>query len=358
MVRSVILKVIILAIVVISGCSQATNSNIAVKTNPVEMEENQVLKESLNEDQGFDDIDVQSIEEEIKKNHPKILSFLIMKNDNIIYEKYYNGRNKDTPTGVFSINKSILSALTGIAIEMGFLTDLDQQISSLLPKYIDEQSDSRKKEITIRHLLTMTGGLEAVDKDIGSWFQSKDWLAYALDQPMTHEPGDAFVYNTGLSHILSGVLTEATGMTTKDFADQYLLGPLNITNYKWDKTPEGIYVGGTNFFLTPRDMAKFGQLYLNHGKWEEEQVVPQAWVEASTQQQIEDAEYGYMFWIKNMTDSNERELFTYEANGYGGQHIRIIPELDTVIVITSDHLAPISSDTHQLLDMFIVPALY
>lgn len=360
MFRSVILMVFIISIIMVSGCNQ---KNSTIKINPADNEtvvENQtfVWKESSPAKQGVDDQVLQSIEDEIKVNYAKLLSVVIVKNDHIIFERYYQDRDKDTYTNVFSVNKSILSALTGIAFEMDFLSDLDQSILGLLPKYTDDLSGSQKQEITIRNLLTMTGGLDSVDKDIGSWFYSKDWLASALDQHMTHKPGETFVYNTGLSHILSGVLTEATGMTTKDFADQYLFGPLNITNYKWDKAPEGTYVGGTNLYMTPRDMAKFGYLFLNNGLWEEEQVVPQDWVKAASQAQFNESNYGYLFSMKNIKDTDGRELFTYEASGHGGQHIRIIPELDSVIVITSDHLSQIPSNTRQLIEMHIIPALY
>ncbi|MEF2966762.1 serine hydrolase [Paenibacillus sp. M1] len=295
------------------------------------------------------------MEEEVTENYPAINSLLIVKNGNIVYEKYFNNATKDTPVPVYSVTKSVMSALTGIAIEQGYFMGTDQKLSEFLPA-IKEQEDKRKQEITIRHALTMTGGLERVDDNYYAWYYTSDWVASAVGLPLTDEPGAVFEYNTGLPHLLSGALTEASGMSTKEFADKYLFGPLEITNYNWDHDSTGVYNGGNTLFLLPRDMAKFGYLYLNKGKWGDRQIVPGDWVEASTRKQVsayDGGEYGYLFWIMNVSDSQGNLLSAYEANGYLGQHIRVIPELDTVVVVTSSQ----DSNVHGLVESYIVPAL-
>jgi CubicO group peptidase (beta-lactamase class C family) len=179
-----------------------------------------------------------------------------------------------------------------------------------------------------------------------------------IEQPLTSALGTKFVYNTGLTHLLSAVLTKATGKSTKAFADQYLFGPLEITKYKWEMDAQGFYNGGTNLSLTPRDMAKLGYVYLHHGKWEGKQLIPEAWVAESTMKQINvepNTNYGYLFWISEF-EGKGKKLFTYEASGYGGQHIRVIPELDTVIVVTSDSSSREESDANELIQKYIVPA--
>jgi CubicO group peptidase (beta-lactamase class C family)/polyisoprenoid-binding protein YceI len=316
-----------------------------------------VWKESTLKDQGIDEALIGKIDEEISKNYKKIYSLLIIKNGFMVYEKYYHSHDKDTITPVFSVTKSVLSALTGIAIKEGNLSSVDQKISDLIPDNFNGKTEN-KKEITIRHALTMTGGLDSVDANIGSWFKSSNYVNYVIDQPLTSASGTKFVYNTGLTHLLSAVLTKATGKSTKAFADQYLFGPLEITNYKWDMDPQGVYNGGTNLSLTPRDMAKLGYVYLHHGKWEGKQLIPEAWVAESTKKQIDvnsQTNYGYLFWISEL-EGKGKKLFSYEAFGYGEQHIRVIPELDTVIVVTSDSNSSEMSNANELIQKYIVPA--
>lgn len=352
--------VLLAANVVLSGCSTKTENTSASRASENPASVSFAWKESTPREQGMKEDLLEQIDGEIRKNQTKLLSFLVVKNGYIVYEKYYQNRNKDTYTGVFSVNKSILSALTGIAIEKGFLKGTDQKVSDVLPELFTNQTDSRKKDITLRNVLTMTGGVEPVDNNIQSWFQSPDWLSGTIDKPMIQDPGTTFNYNTGLSHLLSGVLTKTTGMSTRAFADQYLFGPLNITNYDWERDPKGIYVGGTNLSLTPRDMAKFGYLYLHKGVWEGKQIVPKAWVEESVQKKIKadtNNDYGYYFWLKNLKDSQGKGVFAYEANGYGGQIIRVIPELDTVIVATSNHMSQEKGDYNYLINNYVIPAI-
>jgi CubicO group peptidase (beta-lactamase class C family) len=353
-----------LSVTALAGCYSVTEAPRNEAASPAaartsDKADGFVWKISTPEEQQMKSDIINKLDEEIQSKHQRLYSFMIIRNDHIVYEKYYHKRNKDIKTGVFSVNKSVLSALTGIAIDQGVLK-LDQKLSSLLPEYFDGEQDDRKKELTIRHTLTMTGGLQTVDSDIQSWFQSPDWTAHVINQPMLEDPGARFSYDTGLTHLLSASLAKSTGMSTKEFADQHLLGPLGIVDYEWARAPEGVYVGGTNFALTPRDMAKLGLLYLHKGQWEGRQLVPQTWVEASIQTQTRVdgiRDYGYLFWTSTVKDPSGKELRSFEASGYGGQHIRVIPDLDLIVVATSNHLSMERSDVNRLIQQLVIPAI-
>jgi CubicO group peptidase (beta-lactamase class C family) len=311
----------------------------------------------------FDPIQAAGMEAEIDRNYPNLYSILVQKSGSILYEKYYQGHNKDTYTHVFSVTKSVTSALIGIALEKGLIKNLDQPIADFLPEYFPDPDKYNKKEITIRHALTMTSGLTPTDQTLNRWMASPDWFAYTIDQPKDYPAGEKFSYNTGLTHLLSGVITRASGMSTKDFADKYLFGPLGITNYRWDTDAKGFYGGGHLLYLTPRDMAKFGQLYLQNGKWNGTQVVPEKWVAESTRSQVKVDDltsYGYLWWIYSTYDSmNKRAIPAYAARGYGNQHIIVIPERELVVTITCDPdvLSKDRSDPAELVEKYIIQAV-
>ncbi|MCX7771585.1 MAG: beta-lactamase family protein [Clostridia bacterium] len=304
---------------------------------------------------------LKEMEKRIDENYPNINATLLIRHGRIVYEKYYNGNTADTFNPVYSVTKSVTSALVGIALREGFLKSLDQTVLEFLPEYAEEGLDPLKKEITLWNALTMTGGLKTVDTDYYSWFSKEDWFKYVLDRPMSSKPGEEFEYNTGLTHLLSGVLTKATSMSTKDFADKYLFKALDINDYNWDTDPKGFYGGGHLLSLTPRDMAKFGFLYLHGGKWGEKQVVPADWVRESVTKKVSagSSDYGYLWWISTCDDAaNKRTLETFFASGYGGQYIMVVPDLDLIFVITADadRRAKDGSDTAALLKDYIVPA--
>jgi CubicO group peptidase (beta-lactamase class C family) len=322
-----------------------------------------IWPESTSLQQGLDDSRFTSLTSAVQENYPNIFSLLVVKNGTIVYEKYNQGQRKDNPTHVFSVTKSVTSALVGIALQKGYLKSVDQKISEFLPEYFSDPALSKKKEITIRQALTMTAGLEPADGAIDTWMQSADWFQYALNLPLVNPPGTKFAYNTALTHLLSGVLTRATGMSTRDFADRFLFGPLQIKNYKWDTDPKGYYGGGHLLYLTPRDMAEFGSLYLQQGKWQDQQIVPRDWVAVSTQKQVklDDMEnYGYLWWLFELQSApSGKTVPAFAARGFGGQHIIVIPELETVVVITSNYVmhSRDGSDPSELVAKYILPAL-
>ena len=337
----------------LSACGKAADQLSAERITPA----------AENPAQSFDTASAARMEKEIDRNYPNLYSILVQQDGAIVYEKYYQGHNADTYTHVFSVTKSVMSALVGIALDKGLIQNIDQPIADYLPEYFPDPDKYNKKEITIRHALTMTSGLSPTDQTLNRWMASPDWFAYTVNQPKDFPAGKKFSYNTGLTHLLSGVITRASGMSTKEFADRYLFGPLGITNYRWETDPKGYYGGGHLIYLPPRDMAKFGQLYLQHGRWNGSQVVPETWVEESIHPQVavdDLTSYGYLWWIYSTYDSkNNKALPTYAAHGMGNQHIVVIPERDLVVTITCDPdvLSKDRTDPAVMVEKYILPAL-
>ena len=294
---------------------------------------------------------------------PTVLSFMVVRHGRIVYEKYYSGNNQDSLVVVYSVTKSVISALTGIAIRDGHISDVDMKLTDILPHYFSDNPDPRKREITIKHLLTMTAGLEIADDE--AWAKSPDWCKYVIDRPLVYNPGEKFDYNSGLTNVLSVILTKTTGMTTKEFADKHLFGPLGITDYTWWQDPQGYYLGGWGLRLTPRDMAKFGYLYLREGMHNGQQIVPRQWVQESVTLHSYPEKtdgYGYAWWLDKLEDRvHGKKYQAFFALGYGGQFIWVVPELDIITVITVKEESP--NDTPEyaaiwhLIHNYVLPAV-
>lgn len=265
-----------------------------------------------------------------------VQSLVIQKNDEIIYEEYRGSIDGDEPTNIKSASKSIISLLVGIAIDKGFIEGVDQTIGDFFPEYFEENSDSAKAAITIRDLLTMRSGLETTSfRNYGRWVMSSNWVEFTLDQPFVERPGGRMVYSTGTSHLLSVILTKATGMSTRAFANEYLFGPMDIRIGGWDRDPQGYYMGGNNLAVAPLDLLKIGELMMNIGEHNGQQLISKDWilesVEVYTRSNYNPYNYGYMWWRRPI---GKYQLFF--AWGNGGQYIMILPELDAIISITSD----------------------
>jgi CubicO group peptidase (beta-lactamase class C family) len=263
----------------------------------------------------------------------RLHSLLISKDGNLLVEKYFNGRGPWRTANVKSVSKSIMSALVGIAIEQGHIRGLDQPIVD----YYGDALAAPKSAITIGNLLSMQAGLETTSfYNYGAWVLSDDWVRFALDQPVLSPPGTRMHYSSGNTHLLSDILTRASGQSTLEFGRQYLSEPLGFKLAAWTQDPNGVYFGGNNMELTPRQMLAFGELYLNDGRANGRQVIPESWVEASltprvTSSRDEERRYGLGWWIRDMDG-----LPTAYAWGYGGQFILLVKDLDLVVVTTSD----------------------
>ncbi len=265
---------------------------------------------------------------------PRLHSLLVSRRGELIAERYFNGRRAATPANVKSVAKSIISALVGIASDRKLL-DLTHPIGRYLPGAFGTAADPRKQSITIEDLLTMRSGLESTSsRNYGAWVQSRNWVQHALAKPLLAEPGSDMIYSTGNTHLLSAILTKATGKSTWQFAQETLAKPLGFNLAAWPRDPQGIYFGGNDMLLTPRQMLAFGELYLNDGRAGDRQIVSEKFVEASFvprgRSRISGREYGYGWWIREMAGRR-----AYYAWGFGGQFIVLVPSLDLVVVSTS-----------------------
>lgn len=261
-------------------------------------------------------------------------AFILIRNGQVVYEQYFNGSSVTDSNNVASVSKSMLSAMFGIAMNQGHIFTAEDTLATYLPEYFEDVTDSQKLGLTIRDFLTMSHGL-AWRENISdrSLNRSNNFVRDILRLPIVDEPGTLFNYSTGASHVLSALLTKATGMSTCDFAHEYLFEPMGIEAEFWGIDPQGYFTGGHSVSLTAREVAKFGMLFLNEGNWYGEQLVPGWWVVASTTPRIDVgnnyAGYGYYWWLNRI-----RGYDMYSALGYGGQLLHVIPDLNVVLVIT------------------------
>ena len=302
-------------------------------------------KASNPEKQGMDSAKLLMADEFIKDRLPDVYSLLIIKNGYLVFEKYYSYGSPSRIEVVHSITKSVTSALIGIALEKGHLDSVDEKLIDFFPEYVTAELDTRIKEISLKHLLTMSAGFSWNDYGpvIRDWYTSKNWAKFTIQLPIVANPGDKFNYNSSLSHLLSIILNKSTKTSTLDFAKQNLFEPLGIESGFWSQDPQGNHIGGFGSGFTARDLARFGFLYLNNGYWNGQSIVPEQWVKQSTEQQIEafnhplygDFGYGYQWWVKKVDGCS-----SFRAWGRRGQYIVVVPELDLVIVVTSNGQLP------------------
>jgi CubicO group peptidase (beta-lactamase class C family) len=266
---------------------------------------------------------------------PRLHSLIVSQRGAVALEYYARGFSATRPANIKSASKSIITALVGIAIERRLIRGVDEPIVRWFPELLKE-ADERKRTITVEDLLTMRSGLESTSgENYGRWVSSRDWVRYALARPMVSDPGTSMEYSTGTSHVLSALLTRALRMSTHQFAEHALARPIGISLAPWPRDPQGVYFGGNEMLMTPRQMVAFGELYLNRGRARGVQVVPEAWIDASCRAVTRsrwdnDREYGYGWWTQEF--AGERACFAW---GFGGQYIMVFRDLDLVVAVTS-----------------------
>jgi CubicO group peptidase (beta-lactamase class C family) len=278
-----------------------------------------------------------------------IQSLLVIRHGSLVMEEYYNGASRSSLHQLYSVTKSVNGALVGIAQAHGDITNLHTEVLSYFPEYESVAAgDSVKNSMTVENLLMMASGLKwdelsiSYSEPANSFVQmvsSKDWIQYVFQQPMATTPGTSFTYNTGCSVVLGEVVHRATRTDVKTYADTHLFKPLGITDWQWLDAPNGVTNTGSGLFLSPRDMAKFGQLYLQNGLWNGQQLVPQNWVTASTTRHITASGtygYGYQWWLMPtsipLTHESEDVAIAW---GWADQFIFVIRSLDMIVVSTA-----------------------
>ena len=212
---------------------------------------------------------------------PRLRSLLVSVDGEIVEEHYFNGATARRVANLKSASKSIISILVGIAIDRGYVTGVDQAIADFFGDEL-HNADAVKHTITVEDLLTMRSGLETTsNRNYGRWVQSRHWVRHVLTRPMVDAPGGRMVYSTGSTHLLSAIVTRASGMSTLEFGRRYLARPLGITLPVWMRDPQGIYFGGNEMQMTPRDMVAIGELYRRGGAIDGLEIVSAQWIRAS-----------------------------------------------------------------------------
>ena len=269
---------------------------------------------------------------------PRLYSLLVSQRGTLLLEGYYHGARPTRLANVKSVAKSIVSALVGLAIDRGVLSGVREPIQPYFADFLRSPADAAKRAITVEDLLTMRSGLETTsNRNYGAWVRSPNWVRFVLARPLLSPPGTEMDYSTGSTHLLSALLTKATRKSTLQFAQETLATPLGFTLAPWTRDPQGIYFGGNDMAMTPRQMLAFGEMYLRQGRVGDRQVLPAQWVRdtfvprgRSQRGDRDDREYGYGWWMRTLAGQR-----TYYAWGYGGQFIFVVPALDLVVVTTS-----------------------
>ncbi len=294
-------------------------------------------------------------------SYENVLSMLIVKNGKLVHEAYSPYCQRNTLHWMASITKTITSTLIGIAIDKGLIKSADTKLYELLPQFADDFKDSEKREIALKHIMTMTSGLEwneqvsYNDPRNSEWqmVESEEWMSFVASHPVRDEPGKRFYYNTGGIHLLSAVIKSVSGLYAHQFAEKYLLHPMGIYAYQWNKDPMGYScTGGTDggLGLRTRDIAKFGWLFLKDGKWKGKQIVSEKWVKEAPKTHMTTQGRGRSYGFNWMTGSRTINgiRFEYIASfGYGGQTLYMVPEYDLIVVFTCE-LAGGNSGVHTL----------
>ncbi len=294
----------------------------------------------------------------IEQQEVDVHGVLVVRNGYTVVEAYYPPYGPNIQHRTASVGKSFTGALVGIAIHEGYIEGVDQKVADFFPDHSDWQNDPLKQAMTIEHLLTMTSGLDwpesaasysSSQNVMSQMMRSRDWVQFVLDRPMSAAPGATYNYSSGVSHLLSAIIQEAAGMRTLSFAHQYLFEPLGASRVSWMTDSRGTVFGAGGLRITLRDMARFGQLYLQGGVWGGKQIVPAEWVEASVAPQVSAhgaaSYYGYQWWVRGSG--------IYAAHGYRGRRIFVIPDLEMVVVFTADLSGNAPS---VILSNFIIPA--
>ncbi|MEO0616052.1 MAG: serine hydrolase [Pseudomonadota bacterium] len=357
-IRSIALGVIL---ALVAGCTPPDNAEYHVPENTGDGWDTASL-EARN-------IEPSSIQEMLARIHDGdyagVSSVLLARNGALVLEAYFGKWDRDDLHSTRSASKAVTSALVGIAIDQGFIASVDTPVLPYFPEYEGdiENWEPRKEDITLAHLLSMTSGVRGNED---AMYPTDDWIKFYFDQPLVAEPGSTFSYATSGVVALGNVITRASDLRVPAFTDTYLFEPMGITEYRWPITNsrgnQGLAMTGGGLNLRPRDMLKFGQLYLDGGVWNGERLMSAEWVEASTRKHATSNLYGEDFgylWRMIDREVNGNAIRSFEAWGNGGQFIMVFPAFDLVAVFTGENYGkfPEMERPFELIDRYILPAM-
>jgi CubicO group peptidase (beta-lactamase class C family) len=365
------------------GCSAGSERPVAESTGAAESEywPTDGWRTGDPSDHGFEADELAEIEELLHRSHTSVRSLLIVRDRVLVYEHYGNGADASAGHDVHSVTKSVVSALVGIALEDGSIEDLNQTVGELLAAHLPRDADPRTAGISVRDLLSMTAGLpdDADSPDLVERLDARpDHVRAILEVPLSADPGSTWAYSNVSSDLLAAIVADAAGRSVLDFARERLFGPLGIETdgayqptivepptpeqleryeaspVAWPTDGEGYHWGSGTLRLPARDLAKFGLLYLDGGRWDGEQLVPADYVRESTTTPAMPTgpghDYAWQWWISEVDDHP-----AFYALGSGGQAIEVVPDLDLVAVVTSDPDVP-GGDPVRLVEDVLVPA--
>lgn len=290
------------------------------------------LPRATPESQGVSSTAIHEYIEAADKSVNSMHSLMLVRHGKVIAEAWWQPESPTTPHVLWSLSKSFTSTAVGLAVEEGKLS-IDDRVLKFFPDDAPQNPSANLQAMRVRDLLTMTAG----HQDEVNWREAPDWARAFLAHAVPHKPGTHFRYNTPATYMLSAIVQKVTGETVLDYLAPRLFEPLGIEKPKWDTSPQGISIGGYGLYLTTEDIAKFGQLYLQHGQWNGQQLIPAAWIEQATSKQVSngsdpdadwDQGYGFQFW--------RCRHGAYRGDGKDGQFCIVLPEQDAVIAITAN----------------------
>lgn len=286
---------------------------------------------------------------------PHIFTVSVQRSGEPVFDWAKSGY-KNKVRNLRSVTKSVLSTLYGMALYQGHFKSLDEKALAYLPEFRSKAIDPKFEDITLRHLLTMTSGVDCTDRRPKGFFASKNWAWHFLERPVVQKPGEKFNYSSASSHLLSVILSKMTGLNVYDYAKTYLFHPLAIEKTQWPHDKQGHYCGGFGLALAPGDLLKLGQLYLAGGCFNGQRLLSEDYINEATSFQLqggfpEQDGYGYHWWVG---DSNSVDY--YYAAGLGGQYLFVVPEFELLMAITSDSRRP-HIDNKKLFTEIVLPTL-
>jgi CubicO group peptidase (beta-lactamase class C family) len=300
----------------------------------------------------------------LKGKMATIHSLLIAKDNQLVLEEYFHGYDCNKLHSLESVTKSFTSALMGIAIDKKFVPDVNEHVWNYLEKWDSTQWVTKEYNIRIKHLLTMTAGLDwkaftlNENNDDMAIYLAPDYIEYILNKDLNDNPGSKFFYNNRLMYLQGQIIEQSSGLSVDSFATNYLFNELGIKNHNWKVYDNGITESGGGLKLLPRDMMKFGLMFLNNGEWQGKQVISPEWIKSSTEKQISagNQDYGYNWWIKDYYFDNSI-YNVYYALGHGEQTIMVIPELNVVFVMTAGNYYQTPQRLDEIITGYILPSL-
>ncbi len=350
------------------ACSDSTGPNSSEGLYPRPLQINDGWETASPEEVGMTSDSLLALIELISNTEDHLFhSVLIVKDNKLVFEEYWDGRDMPLDGSInlidkhfdhqtlhyaASVSKSFTSALVGIALDQGLFNSVNETVFSFFPEY-DNLKNVENENITLKDMLSFSSGFDWNEFEYGfddprdshyQFFNTSDPMSYLLGRPVVTVPGTEFLYNSGDTNILGEIVKRSSSSNyLYEFAERYLLDPLGIETYHWNRMPQAdsfTFASG-GMYLRPRDMAKFGALYLNQGFWKGERIISSSWIESSTEISTPFAEdyrtlqgYGYQWWIGRFQLEPE-DIRYYRATGWGGQYIIVFPDKDMVVVFTA-----------------------